>query len=104
MIKMTNWSLIDRFKEEDPVNNNLHRPALSGIVQGHPDFEDGTCVSTSIIVGAKGRTIFTQTDDFELVGEPSEEYKKFLNDIGYKMDYNNPILFFDNSSEEKNDE
>jgi hypothetical protein len=81
MVKLDHWS----------VKANLYQPPevrsvyLSGIVSGHPNFDDGERISTSRIVAAAGRVVTTRSGRQYHLGRIEPGYRKYLrdNDITY---------------------
>ena len=72
----------------------IRRVYLSGEVYNHPDndrFPDGKKITTSRIVKTEGRKITTRSGTIYYLGEVEAEYKKFLEDINYDFDPENPI-------------
>jgi len=61
---LENWSLVFKDPYQAP---ELQRPALHGDVYGHPNFEDGSTVTTSTIVGI--------TDDEKIITHSGSEYE-----------------------------
>ena len=89
-VKLKDWGIIKeqhsfRAPESIPIK-------LNGAVYGHPIKEDGKRVVTSAILEVDGRTITTESGTiYELVGEPSDKYLKYLEENSIKMDSDNPV-------------
>jgi len=86
MPRLENWSLV--MTENNPyLAPELAVTRLNGNVYGHDNFDDGTRVSTSIIkyLSIKDKVAHTLYTKYEL-GEVSEDYLKWLNDNGYKLE------------------
>lgn len=89
VIKIENWALI--FTQPDPYTAPECCPSrLTGNVFGHPDFEDGTFVSTSTILEASGNLVKTKNNTYLLVN-PCEKYVKWCQEKGYAL---NPSKVF----------
>lgn len=63
---------------------------LQGLVTGHPNFDDGNRVTTSLVQEVNGRIITTISRDYEL-GEPDPDYILWCEEIGKPIDKDNPI-------------
>ena len=72
MIKINNWSV--------GGNNNPYIPPecrtlhLSGIVFNHPKIADGAQVTTSAIIDAKKRIVYTTSGSIYILGKISKSY------------------------------
>lgn len=78
-MKLENWSkgAVPSSPFQAP---ELWVPRLAGNVYGHPNFEDGTAVTTSRIVGKRdGKVITGSGSEYEL-GEVDAEYENLYPD------------------------
>lgn len=85
MPRLENWSLV--MTENNPYQApELATVQLSGEVYGHDRFDDGVRVTTSRVVylNIKDRFANTLNTKYEL-GEVSEDYLKWLDNNGYKL-------------------
>lgn len=64
---------------------------LRGIVKGHPEKRDGTCVYTSAILRVNGRYVFTESGSMYELGEPHPEYVAWCKAEGKSIDPEHPI-------------
>jgi hypothetical protein len=68
------------------------KPSLAGNVYNHPNFSDGSHITTSVIKTIDGRTITTITGSvYILDGKPSDDYLQWCDKNGFIYDSNNPI-------------
>ena len=89
MPRLENWSTVAL--DTNPYTAPECIPvAISGEVHGHPKFANGMRVTTSAVKGAEGRMVQTENSEYEL-GEISPQYRKYLDDMGYEFDPENPI-------------
>ena len=65
---------------------------LSGEVYGHPNFEDGTRVTTSRIVNTSKRIVKTSSGSTYKLGFISQDYKSWLKDNGYTYNQYDPFM------------
>tara|TARA_B110000967_G_C18712970_1_gene473669 strand:- start:248 stop:553 length:306 start_codon:yes stop_codon:yes gene_type:complete len=69
------------------------KPLIMGSIFNHPNYKDGTNITTSSIVEVNGNKIKTISGSFYLIeGEPSLEYKEYCYQNNIMIDLNNPIL------------
>jgi len=73
---LENWTIVG----EPP-----HKCHLTGQVYGHPDHRNGTFVTTSRIVGGRGREVETMNTVYEL-GTPHWHYRQW-----YEEKYCKPL-------------
>ena len=76
MVQLNNWAVVhsqDPFLA--PEQRGLH---LTGDVEGHPKFPNGKRVCTSEVKDFKGRVITTESGTEYLLGDPSPEYREWL--------------------------
>lgn len=88
MIKIENWSIgssIDLYTPPELVSLTL-----SGNVFGHPRFLDGSQVTTSKIVNAKGRIVFTRNSIYKL-GKIHSKYREFLRKTRPGWNWRKPV-------------
>lgn len=97
MIKLENWSVVVRDQCPWQAPESAKRQ-LSGECYNHPQFKDGTFVSTSYIVDVDKNVIKTYSGSIYELGEPDPEYLKWLDENGYKLDPQNPIKVIENSN------
>ena len=71
----------------------LRNTVLTGYVFGHPDYDDGHPIITSSIVLVRGKIIKTKSGSEYELGEIEPEFKKWLDEKGYKFDKERPIKF-----------
>lgn len=89
-VKLRNWSVI---RTGNPyMAPELHSMCMHGRAENHPEFAPGTKVTTSPVVSVEGRMVKTWTRLYELEGEPSAEYRAFLESKGLAYDEENPIF------------
>ena len=89
--KIENWSMIN-----DPVNDMYTAPEcrsyiICGNVYNHKSYEDGKFIRTSAIVNVNGRIVETYSGSIYELGKPDEDYLKFLKEINYEYNEENPI-------------
>ncbi|HEY9732296.1 MAG TPA: hypothetical protein V6C89_10310 [Drouetiella sp.] len=98
MVRMENWAVV--FAEGSPyLPPDLRPRKLHGDVYGHPDFEDGHRVLTSVIVASSrktedGHVVQTASREY-LLGAPSKKYLEWLKAQDIDFDAENPIKFED---------
>jgi hypothetical protein len=88
--RLEDWSVIglgvDPYKP--PEQRTIH---LMGKVYGHPRYDDGDDVLTSIIMHTDGREVITLNTKYTL-GKAHESYKRwFLKHSGKKLNEDNPF-------------
>lgn len=90
MVRIEDWSIVQ--KPLSVYDSPEMRCAyLQGIVYGHPQKKDGTQVITSRIVLSHKTVVATQSGNIYRLGSPSKNYIKWLNDVGYDFNPNEPI-------------
>jgi hypothetical protein len=68
----------------------LAEQRLTGMVYGHPKFEDGQRVTTSQVKKSEGRTVVTQNNTYRL-GRVSRSYRRWLKQNGIDYNVREPI-------------
>ena len=75
MIRLENWSVT--YKPDPWAPPELLPKLLRGNVYNHPDFADGSEITTSAIVEVTAiRTVITNSGHEYKLGEPAEDYEK----------------------------
>lgn len=94
--KLTDWAFAwekRRTGYEAPEQLGM---CATGLVTGHPKFENGTRITTSRIVDSDGRKMRTGSGNtYVLLGDPSEAYLEWLELHGKEMDPDNPVRWLD---------
>ncbi len=82
-----------RYNSEDPyLAPERMMIMVGGEIYDHPDFEDGSNITTSTIKEVHQRYILTHSGSvYKLYGRPRKEYMKFLKDNGITYDGYQPI-------------
>ena len=76
MIKLENWSITAR--PRDPYQApELWGSVLAGKVFGHPEFQDGSPIWSSLIKEVDGRIVKTHSGSVYTLGKVSEDYVKW---------------------------
>lgn len=94
MVRIEKWSV--GFASGDVYTPPEKRErALCGAVYGHPNFEEGFMVNTSVLIGgsvktAEGHVVKTKSRDY-LLGEPDPAYLRWLEQNGMTFDPEQPI-------------
>lgn len=89
---LRNWSVI---RTGNPyMAPELHSMCLHGRAENHPEFSPDTKVTTSPVVSAEGRMVKTWTRVYQIEGDPSPEYRAFIESKGLAFDENNPFIFY----------
>jgi hypothetical protein len=71
----------------------LRELRITGLVYGHPRFNDGQVVTTSPVRASAGHTVETHNTTYNL-GRMSEEYKKWCSSMGIEVDASAPVKVF----------
>lgn len=92
MVRIEKWSVISSGSSED---TKAQPRWLHGYVYGHPKFDDGHEVATSVIIGGSvktdaGHVVKTKSRDY-LLGAPSQRYLEWLEQHGIAFDNEQPI-------------
>ena len=72
MPHLENWAL----GTIDPYSPPEAGVRLQGIVKGHPNFQDGSEITTSILTGYKSPFVVTESGQRYTLGKPNPEYEK----------------------------
>lgn len=89
IVRIENWAVVNR--EDSPYIAPERRPIyLAGEVYGHPDFEDGESVTTSMVLSSEGRVVQCESRQYTL-GEPSADYLAWLQENGKTYDPVQPV-------------
>ncbi len=94
MVRIEKWSV--GFASGDVYTPPEQRErSLYGAVYGHPKFEEGFMVNTSVLIGgsvktADGHVVKTMSRDY-LLGEPDPAYLRWLEQYGIVFDPEQPI-------------
>lgn len=64
---------------------------LNGRVMNHPNHSVGHVITTSRVVDAKGRYVWTKSGTLYRLGRVNEKYRKFMRDNGIEYNAKNPI-------------
>jgi hypothetical protein len=90
-VTLDEWEVT--YADEDPfMAPEQTGIVLVGKVTGHPKKPDGTRVSTSRVLRAKGRRVSTESGTVYLLREPSAEYRAWLAEHRPNWDPENPIV------------
>jgi len=93
-VRLENWSVITR--SDDPYKAPEARPlCLHGKAYGHPNFEDGTVVTTSPILGVSPENpheIRTHSRSY-ILGEVDPGYVEYRQSEGLGFDPNQPVVW-----------
>ena len=87
-VRLENWSVRSSNAYLAPENNPTY---LCGEAYGHPRYENGAKIRTSIIVDVSGRQVITISGTVYELGEIRPEYRQWLDDNGFAYDPDNPI-------------
>jgi len=86
---LKNWSV--RGYDNTPYTApEALRFCLHGEVYGHPNFEDGNIITTSVIKASNYNFVETQHTVYEL-GEADVSYLLWCEENGIKVDKENPV-------------
>lgn len=87
---LRNWSVV--LAGGSPYTApELRAMCLHGLADNHPNFPDGKEITTSDIVSADGRVVTTRSRQYLLEGDPSPQYRAYLESSGVALDEKNPI-------------
>lgn len=89
-VLINEWSVQVRQGETHLPPNQSGR--LGGRVYGHPDFPDGSFVTTSRVMSAEGRQVTTESGTVYRLGEPSKDYLRWLKDNNLSYDPEHPVV------------
>lgn len=64
---------------------------ITGTVYGHPDFPDGSVITTTRIMDCTNRVITTLSGSLYTLGEPHPEYVAWCKSKGFVIDEETPI-------------
>jgi len=88
-VKIENWEIV--YSPPNPYTApECCPPYLYGQVYGHPRFEDGKFISTSMIVDAYGNHVKTKNTEYVL-GKPSDKYAEWCKKHCPHIDLSNPF-------------
>lgn len=73
-MKLEKWYIGPR-SDGDPYQPPETQPALHGNVYGHPDYKDGTFITTSLLKRVKDGKVETQSGSLYELGEVATEYE-----------------------------
>lgn len=90
------WSL--HYHGDGYTPPELRTRHLRGIVKGHPEKRDGTCVYTSNILRAEGRHVWTESGSEYALGAPHPEYVAWCNKNGKPIDPDQPIRMIESDA------
>jgi hypothetical protein len=82
-----------KYNSEDPYLAPERKMIMvGGEIYDHPNFEDGSVITTSTIKDVHQRYVLTYTGTvYKLFGRPRKEYMQFLKDNGITYDGYQPI-------------
>jgi hypothetical protein len=90
IVKIENWSTVNLagtpFSAPEPVT--LY---LQGNIYGHPDHDDGNCVTTNYIISVDERIVTTASGTKYLLGEEDPIWLEWLEKNNIEFDSENPI-------------
>lgn len=72
-IRIENWGIVSK-------HPFVILPAITGLVYGHPKFDDGEDITTSILAGRDGEVVITQSGSRYVLGEVHPEFAKVAPD------------------------
>ena len=68
------------------------QPFITGTIYGHPKFEDGVLIFTTIILWCEGRSMVTKTGScYELVGPPEPGWVEWYGKSHEDFNPDNPV-------------
>lgn len=71
---------------------NGGKPFITGTITGHPKFDDGSLIFTTVILWCEGRSMVTQTGScYELVGPPEPGWVEWYGKSHEGFDFDNPV-------------
>lgn len=93
MVRLEKWAVVWLAATNEcyapPESREL---GLAGFATGHPEFDDGTFVTSSAIVHVSGRTIRTESGRvYELFGDPDPAYLAWLAENGRSYNPDQPV-------------
>lgn len=90
-VRIENWELIFVPEDRNPyMAPELWPSRLGGEVYGHPDFEDGEWITSSIIVDTNGYRVKTKSRVYCL-GNVHEKYAAWCRKQHPKVDLSSPF-------------
>jgi hypothetical protein len=76
-ISIENWAMV--YSMDNPYKApELQERYLAGTVYGHPNFKDGSFITTSYVVDINDKEVTTASGSLYLLGTPSEDYQRWL--------------------------
>lgn len=77
---LTNWSVVSIHRSQQnsgfsPPELSTPLPAITGIVAGHPSFNDGDKITTSTISNVIGEVVVTVSGSRYTLGDPDPNYE-----------------------------
>ena len=88
--RLENWSIVsDNPNPYTPPEAVAHY--LRGAVYGNPKFEDGSFVTTSLVIGSTGRLCQTKGGHTYELGQVDLHYLDYLKSINRPLDETNPV-------------
>ena len=86
---LDSWAIVPH--DDSPyLAPELRRMCLHGKVTGHPSFDNGEYVTTSVVLASNGREVETHNTIYNL-GMMSADYKKWCFSNGIEVDPQTPI-------------
>jgi hypothetical protein len=83
-MKLDNWRLVTHNRHPGPSpESRLKR--LYGKVFGHPHFDDGYEMTTSLIVGVREGRVVTQSGPVYELGAPADDYEALFPDARQRL-------------------
>lgn len=83
-MRLENWSIVQR--NPDPYKApELQRQYLHGKIFGHPDYEDGTEITTSAIWAIRDNLIITKSGSEYALGEVDPKYEAAFPDARNRL-------------------
>ena len=92
MIELREWFLgVQRNHGNQCAAPELLGRRICGYVYGHPNTKDGTMITTSRIVKANRRFVYTESGSRYWLADPLPEYLEWLASEGIEFDRNDPL-------------
>ena len=88
-ITINGWSITSTDDAYTPPE--FRTISLHGAVSGHPNFPDGSKITTSPVVKAESRVITTRSGKVYMLGEVDPGYLTYLLSIGREYNHESPI-------------
>lgn len=97
VVILKNWSVLSLSDPYTPPEMSCG--ALQGNAYGHPMFEDGKKVITSVPIYSKGRILKTRGGRIYKLGNIDPEYRKWLKRNIPEWDWRHPVPEFGNKED-----